>query len=632
MRRTLLTAVVVGLGIAGLGITAPVTAAAAAGHVVAQPPASGTPVAAAPIASGVSAGVDDFSFSSYEADFFLGTDADGRSTLKTVETFVAEFPETDQNRGIRRAIPLDYDGHPTDVDMVNVVDENGQARPFESEKNDDGDFLVVTVRADDFVHGAQTYTFTYTQHNVTRHADDLGVDEFYWDSVGFDSVQTFGSATVRVHVPDPLDRALTGATSCYSGPFGSNTPCPIASEQGDGETVVTAGGVPLGARENVTVALGFESGTFVARDDSYLSAWQGWAQLGAGLVALAAAVLAIVWRTRGLRDAAGRPTVIAEYTPPPNADVFTSAVVLKRTRRAAASGFVALAVRGNLQIVEQPSDSMFSKKPEYWLHAVHSDGLSAQELEFYHLIFDDTPDGRRELSKSDTKLAKGVQAFLKKVRATAVTDGFYKKRTAGRRLLLAAIAFVAGIATLLFGAMLDALGLGGSLPIVPVVVAVVSVGVTWVLMTRTPLASPGAELRDYLKGVELYLTVAEEERFRMLQSPEGALKTQIASPDGGQIVKIYEKLLPFAVLWGVEDDWARVLGTYYENQQTQPHWYGGTSGFNAGYFAASVGSFAAASAASYSGSSSSTSSSSSGGSSGGGSSGGGGGGGGVGGV
>jgi uncharacterized membrane protein YgcG len=628
MRRTLLTALVaVGLGIAGLGCFAPATAAVAT-----QAHSSGLPAVAEPIASGVSAGVDDFSFSSYEADFFLDTDADGRSTLKTVETFVAQFPETDQNRGIRRAIPLDYDGHPTDVEVKSVVDENGQARPFEAEENDDGDFLVVTARADDFVHGAQTYTFTYTQHNVTRHADDLGVDEFYWDSVGFDSVQTFDSATVRVHVPDPLDRALTGEASCYSGPFGSNTSCPIASERGDGETVVTAGGVPLGARENVTVALAFEPGTFVARDDSYLSAWQGWAQLGAGLVALAAAVLAIVWRSTGLRDARGRPAVIAEYTPPPNADVFTSAVVLGRTRRAAASGFVALAVRGNLQIVEQPSESVFSKKPEYWLHAVHSDGLSAQELEFYRLIFDDRPDGRRELSKTDTKLAKGVQAFLKKVRATAMTEGFYKKGNSGRRLLLALVAFVAGIATLLFGAMLDARGLGGSFPFIPVALAVVSVGVTWVLMIRTPLAAAGAELRDYLRGVQLYLTVAEEERFRMLQSPDGALKTQIAAPDGGQIVKIYEKLLPFAVLWGVEDDWARVLGTYYENQQTQPHWYGGTSGFSAGYFAASVGSFAAASAASYSGSSSSTSSSSSGGSSGGGSSGGGGGGGGVGGV
>jgi uncharacterized protein (TIGR04222 family) len=617
MRPILLTAlVVIGLGSAGVGGAASSAAGA---------------VAAAPVASGVSTGVDDFSFSSYDADFYLDRDSEGRSTLKTVETFVAEFPETDQNRGIRRAIPLAYDGHPTDVDVESVVDDNGDPRSFEAEKNDDGDFLVVTVRADEFVHGAQTYTFTYTQHNVTRHDEASDVDEFYWDSVGFDSLQSFGSATVRLHVPDRLARSLTGKASCYAGLYGSTTGCPLASEQGDGETIFTAGGVPLGAHENVTVAVGFDPATFVPRDDSYLGAWQGWAQLAAALLAVTGAVLAIIWRTTGLRDARGRPTIVAEYTPPA-ADVFTSSAILKRTSRAAASGFVALAVRGNLQIVEKPSDSMWSKKPEYWLHAVHSDGLSPQELEFYRLIFDGTADNRRELKKNDTDLATDVQKFIKEVRATAIRDGYFKKGTAGRSLLLGAAVFVAGVATIIFGAMLGAESRGGSLPFIPVALGVLCVGLSWAILIRTPLTAAGAELRDYLKGVQLYLTVAEEERFRMLQSPEGALKTQISAPDGGQVVKIYEKLLPFAVLWGVEDEWAKVLGTYYEQTQTQPHWYGGSTSFNAAYFAASVGSFASTTAASYSGSTASTSSSSSGGSGGGGFSGGGGGGGGVGGV
>ncbi|SMG27990.1 DUF2207 domain-containing protein [Agreia pratensis] len=618
MRPIFLTAlVVIGLGAAAVGGAASSAAAEAV---------------AAPVASGLSAGVDDFSFSSYDADFYLDTDHDGRSTLKTVETFVAEFPEADQNRGIRRAIPLDYDGHPTDVDVESVVDENGDPRRFTAEKNDDGDFLVVTVRSDEFVHGAQTYTFTYTQHNVTRHDEATDVDEFYWDSVGFDSLQSFDSATVRLHVPERLAPSLTGKASCYAGPYASTTACPMTSEQGDGETIFTAGGVPLGAHENVTVAVGFAPATFVPRDDSYLGVWQGWAQLAAALLAVTGAVLAILWRTAGLRDARGRPTVVAEYTPPPTADVFTSAVILKRTSRAAASGFVALAVRGNLQIVEKPSDSMWSKKPEYWLHAVHSDGLSSQELEFYRMIFDGTPDNRRELKKNDTALATEVQKFIKKVRATAVRDGYFKKGTAGRSLLLAISVFAAGAATMVFGAMLNSESRGGSLPFIPLAVGALCVAISWLTVFRTPLTAAGAELRDYLKGVQLYLTVAEEERFRMLQSPEGALKTQDATPDGGQIVEIYEKLLPFAVLWGVEDEWAKVLGTYYERTQTQPHWYGASTGFNAAYFAASVGSFAATSAAGYSGSAASTSSSSSGGSGGGGFSGGGGGGGGVGGV
>jgi hypothetical protein len=90
------------------------------------------------------------------------------------------------------------------------------------------------------------------------------------------------------------------------------------------------------------------------------------------------------------------------------------------------------------------------------------------------------------------------------------------------------------------------------------------------------------------------------------------------------VVKLNEKLLPYAVLFGHEKEWAEELGRYYEELGQQPTWYAGHGAFNAGLFASSIGSMAASTASAYS--------SSSGGSSGGASSGGGGGGGGGGGV
>jgi uncharacterized membrane protein len=91
------------------------------------------------------------------------------------------------------------------------------------------------------------------------------------------------------------------------------------------------------------------------------------------------------------------------------------------------------------------------------------------------------------------------------------------------------------------------------------------------------------------------------------------------------VVKLYEKLLPYAVLLGLETEWAKVLGTYYENLGSSPEWYGGSTAFNAGLFASSMSALSSTAASAYSGSSSSSSSGFSGG---GGSSGGGGGGGG----
>src|SRR5690606_23965352 len=83
----------------------------------------------------------------------LRRDESGASTLCVVETFVAVFPEFDQNRGMRRAIPDTYNGQPLTPEFVSITDGHGNPRPAEVE-HDDGEFRM-TSRADGYVHGVQ---------------------------------------------------------------------------------------------------------------------------------------------------------------------------------------------------------------------------------------------------------------------------------------------------------------------------------------------------------------------------------------------------------------------------------------------------------------------------------------------
>ena len=83
---------------------------------------------------------------------------------------------------MRRLIPDTYLGAPLNPEFVSITDGEGAARPAEVE-HEDGVFSM-TSRADEYVHGAQTYVFTYTLENVTRFFDDTGVDEFYWNVNG----------------------------------------------------------------------------------------------------------------------------------------------------------------------------------------------------------------------------------------------------------------------------------------------------------------------------------------------------------------------------------------------------------------------------------------------------------------
>ncbi len=146
--------------------------------------------------------------------------------------------------------------------------------------------------------------------------------------------------------------------------------------------------------------------------------------------------------------------------------------------------------------------------------------------------------------------------------------------------------------------------------------------------TLWPLTKKGLELHEYLLGLKEYISVAEEDRIKMLQSPQGAekVRVKVGENDTAQLVKLYERVLPYAMLFGIEKGWTKQLGAYYETNGSQPDWYSGNTAFNAVVFTSTLSSFS-----SQSSSYSSSSSSSSGGSSGGGSSGGGGGGGGGGG-
>lgn len=140
------------------------------------------------------ADTSNFTFDSFEADYTLSRDADGTSRLDVVETIVARFPEFDQNRGIIRAIPLDYDGVPMAPEVTSVTDETGESVPFESDER--GAFLELALGTDDFVHGVQTYVISYTLENVVRSFADTASDELYWDVNGTGWGQPFGEVSV----------------------------------------------------------------------------------------------------------------------------------------------------------------------------------------------------------------------------------------------------------------------------------------------------------------------------------------------------------------------------------------------------------------------------------------------------
>lgn len=562
------------------------------------------------------AGVNDFTISDYKIEYHLSKDAEGRSVLKTTERITAEFPNFDQNHGIERAIPKSYDKHPTSLSIDAVTNGSSEALNYTT-YDSNGNLVVRIGDADRYVQGRQVYRITYTQRDVTRYFADVNADEFYWDTNGVEWRVPIQSLSIKLVLDDKLVSALNGSRACYQGINESNAMCAITQSGNEFE----ASASNLGPGQNLTMAFGFAPQTFAPYQQSPFEIFFKYALI-VWFVLIGLSVGLIIWLTVRWSRLSSRKkeigTIIPEYIPPSDASVTTSASLLSTPRSIFAAQLLDFAVRHYIKIYETNKKILLWNNKDYEIEVTKDvSSLTAEEQEILNDIFGGSAAVGSRLALSSLKGNNSVYMSTldndKKLK-TLIRGAYglreknpeqsrWFKRAGITLLVLAILSFNPGL-------------------LVASIVAFVAGATLW------PLTDKGLALSRYLEGLKMYIGVAETERLKMLQSPEGAEKVGGVDPNNKkQLVKLYERVLPYATLFGQEKEWGKQLGDLYESTGKNPGWYSSTNHalFNAAALNAALGSFSTA--ASYS----AASSSSSGGSSGGGSSGGGGGGGGGGG-
>lgn len=560
------------------------------------------------------ASVNNFRISNFEIEYRLARDNKQRSYLDVTERITADFPNYNQNKGLVREVPVRYDGRKVRMELHSTT-RNGQPEPIYAQYNQ-SDHRVIELGTDDYVLGQQVYELRYTLHDVTKYFSNTGRDEFYWDTNGTNWRVPISRLAVKINLEGGLEKAFTGDKACYQGAAESTDRCEL-SQTNDGAFEVIATG--LTRYENVTVALGFAPETFAPHEPALLEViYQWWLRslwftTPLGVLIIITLFTVAYRRTHRVGES---KVIVPEYLPPKDASVVVAPDVLASTSsRVVGALLIDLAVRRIISISEVRPKT-FWRSAEYELEVMSEvSTLRAEELEIVSDLFTGMPSPGAKLSTKDMRGNRviGIRLQDNASKLGGLIRGEYKlrarnKQQDGQMRRLAAALLAAGVATLspaILVAALTALRASSS---------------TW------PLTDKGLELRRYLKGLKMYIGVAEVDRLRMLQSPEGAEKvphTDVNNP--AQLVKLYEKVLPYAVLFGQEKQWTKVLGEYYETSDSQPAWYHGSTAFSATSLSQITRGISGAAA------SSSSASSSSGGSSGGGFSGGGGGGGGGGG-
>jgi hypothetical protein len=245
----------------------------------------------------------------------------------------------------------------------------------------DGDFTTITIAVPvgQYVQGSQTYVITYSQANVTRHFTDTNDDEFYWDTNGTGWSQPFGSVTAHVHIAPSLVSELNGNTACYFGYENATGTCDITTTPDGYDARVT----DVNPRQNLTVAIGFDSGTFAPAPFNPLDFIPFW-PLVALLLLLASVVLAIVVRLTVLRDPRGS-TVVAQYEPQPGISPWLAANIWGKPKKGMPATIVDLAVRGKIRILERPDAS--GRGTSYGVQEVDGTGLEQDSARAMYVLF-----------------------------------------------------------------------------------------------------------------------------------------------------------------------------------------------------------------------------------------------------
>jgi len=255
-------------------------------------------------------------------------------------------------------------------------------------------------------------------------------------------------------------------------------------------------------------------------------------------------VLALVLFLRIRPTPPSRRAVIAQYAPPAGVSVLVGAALVDDRTRSISAQLVDLAVRRHLSVLPPLTPS-----GPYSLRFENADGLDDVERAVVRAFFGESPSVGSVVvpSRSDTTLLQRLRWAQFRADTVLGSSGL-RVRTPRRRGLLVVpqVAIVIALIPIGWPNPLYALG------------ALLLLAAT-VQLSRTrvdPLTVAGVDARDHIVGLRLYITLAEADRLRTLQSPDGALVRD-------DVVRLNERLLGWAVLFGLEREWAKVLDARY---------------------------------------------------------------------
>ena len=485
-------------------------------------------------------------------DFQTNISIQKDGSMKVLETIQYDFG-TAFRHGIYRDIPeIVYRENSTRYllryQVLGVSDEQGSAYRFSTLHS--SDHLRIKIGDPNrTITGSHTYILTYEVRGALTYFNDH--TELYWNATGDQRDVPIDAASATINLPEQVvgDQLKL---ACYTGVLGSSqSNCSFPDRSGETKFTTTQ---PLLSKEGMSVVVGFPNG-MVARleAEKYVSFFDRWY---GQLLLLGLVLLAILWYIiypiwiivkwfRYGRDPKPLEGEVRAWFDPPKTEqgraltpIETGSLVDERVdSRDVSALFVDLARRGYMKIEERDKNDFYLMKSN---SVSKSDQLQPFEKELLDKVF----ETEKEVRVKDSRLYSVIQSTQSAVYSRMVEDGFFAKNPNTTRTFYIVMA-VLGFMT--FNMQL----------------ALVCVLFGIHMARKTQMGANAAAIARSLKNF-----LGTQERQLTFQASKQMM---------------FERLLPFAVAFGVEKIWAE---RFKDISLKQPSWYSSTNrtAFNSALF------------------------------------------------
>jgi uncharacterized protein (TIGR04222 family) len=483
------------------------------------------------------------------------------------------------------------------IDRVSVRASAGTPAGFEI-LHEGNLFRIKVGDPNTTITGTHTYTIAYRLRGALNAFSDH--DELYWNATGNQWPVPIEQATVRVFAPTDILRV-----ACFAGSAGSSLPCADSRVLG-GRAVF--GETGLGPDQGVTIVVGIPTGVVPGPRPILQERWSlqtafeltplTGSLAGGLLLILILGIGRLLWAKGRDRRTLGSPVDAAfvtpgvpdqpvplfergatpvEYAPPEDIRPGQVGTLVDETANPldATATIIDLAVRGYLRIEEIPKKGLFGKTDWHLIRLKAADAdLITYESSLLNGLFEDGDEVT--LSALRQHFAARLQRVENELYDDVVSRGWFaarpdkvRRRWAGRGWIL----FLAGAGLVFVAAR------GSHLALVPVPIALAGLllvrGAHW--MPRRTAKGTGMVRR--VLGFRTYIETAES-REAKFQEREN----------------IFSKYLPYAIVFGCTEKWARAFAHLGDQQLDTGGWYVGSNVFTIAALSSSIDSFSVATA------------------------------------